>query len=151
MKTKEVIPVLVFAAVGLFVTWSAWGQGVGSFFSPGAGLMPFCLGIGLTCVSVLLIVLSLKGKVAASRASGGPVNWGRVGAVVVSLILYSLLLERLGYLVAGAILLFALFTLAGSRRSAALVSTLITVFATYFFFSYFGLIFPAGVLRYVGL
>jgi putative tricarboxylic transport membrane protein len=151
MKVKEAVPVALFAAIGLFVIWSAWGQGVGNLFSPGAGLMPFCLGIGLTCVSLFLLFLTLKGKVRPSKPQEGKIHWGRVASVVVALLVYALLLERLGYLIASEILLFALFLLAGSRRYAALVSSVITVLATYFFFTYFGLVFPAGLLRYLGL
>jgi putative tricarboxylic transport membrane protein len=151
MKSREVVPVFFFAGIGVFVIWSAWGQGVGSFFSPGAGLMPFCLGIGLTSVSLLLIFLSLKGKVRPSQTSWGKIYWGRVASVIVTLLVYALLLERLGYLIATAILLFLLFTLAGSKRSAAVISSVLTVIVTYFFFTYFGLVFPAGLLRYLGL
>ena len=151
MKSRECVPVLLFAGIGLFAVWSAWGQGVGSLFSPGAGLMPFCLGIGLTCVSLLLLFVTLRGKARPSPAFEGKIHWGRVAAVVVTLLVYALLLERLGYLIASEILLFLLFVLAGSRRSAAVISSVITVIATYFFFTYFGLVFPAGLLRYLGL
>lgn len=151
MKSKELVPVLLFAAIGLFVVWSAWGQGVGSLFSPGAGLMPFCLGIGLTCVSFLLLLVTLRGKVRPSRSPEGKIHWGRVASVVVALLVYALLLERLGYLIASEILLFLLFLLAGSKRTGAVISSVITVIATYVFFTYFGLVFPAGLLRYLGL
>lgn len=151
MRSKEVFPALGFAAIGIFVMGSARGQGVGSFYYPGAGLMPFCWGTGLTAVSLLLLYRMRKGKVGSSEGKASAVNYRRVAGVVVILLAYALFLERLGYLIATPILFFLLMALAGSKRSFSAIFSVITVIATYFFFTYFGLVFPSGVLRYLGL
>ncbi len=151
MRLKEVFPVLGFAAIGIFVMWSARGQGVGSFYYPGAGLMPFCWGTGLTGVSLLLLYRVVKGKTRPRETKESSANYRRVAGVVVILLAYALFLERLGYLIATPILFFLLMMLAGSKKSFSAIFSMVTVVATYFFFTYFGLVFPSGVLRYLGL
>ena len=151
MRSKEVFPVLCFAALGIFVMWSARGQGVGSFYYPGPGLMPFCLGTGLTGVSLLLFYRVLKGKAEPFKTDDSSVNYRRVAGVIVVLLAYALFLERLGYLIATPIMFFFLLMLAGSRKFSSVVFSVVTVIATYFFFTYFGLVFPPGLLRYLGL
>ncbi|HVP80889.1 MAG TPA: tripartite tricarboxylate transporter TctB family protein [Thermodesulfobacteriota bacterium] len=151
MRSKEVFPALGFAAIGLFVMWSARGQGVGSFYYPGAGLMPFCWGTGLTGVSLLLLYRVLKGKAKPAEVRESSVNYRRVAGVVVVLLAYALFLDRLGYLIATPILFFLLMVLAGSKKIPSVVFSVVTVIATYFFFTYFGLVFPPGLLKYLGL
>ena len=151
MRSKEVIPVLCFAAIGIFVMWSARGQGIGSFYYPGAGLMPFCWGTGLTGVSLILLYRVIKGKVEPPRVNDSSVNYRRVTGVIVVLLAYGLFLDRLGYLIATPILFFLLMMLAGSKKIPSVVFSVVTVIATYFFFTYFGLVFPPGLLRYLGL
>ncbi len=151
MRSKEVFPALGFAAIGIFVMWSARGQGVGSFYYPGAGLMPFCWGVGLTGISLLLFYRVLKGKARPLEVKESSPNYRRVAGVVVVLLAYGLFLERLGYIIATLILFFLLLMLAGSKKSSSVIFSVVTVIATYFFFTYFGLVFPTGLLKYLGL
>jgi hypothetical protein len=126
---------------------------VGSFYYPGPGLMPFCLGTGLVAVSLILLfrtLLKLKREKAPLQAKKAAVNYKRVVGVVVVLLVYALLLERVGYLIVTPFLLFLLFKIAGSGKSSATFASVSTVLITYFFFTYLGLRFPPGILKHLG-
>jgi hypothetical protein len=68
---------------------------------------------------------------------------------VVSLIVYALLLEKLGYVITTLLLLYCLFWVAGTTKLVAAVSSVSTVSLTYFGFSYLGVVFPQGILKFI--
>jgi len=130
----------------------AYQLGIGKLRSPGPGLMPFIVGGFLFLLSCFLLMVTLFRKAFREESveEQRGVNFRKLAIVVASLVLYGLLLERLGFLVVTFLLLFFLFWGMGIRRGSALVASLITVLATYFVFTYLGLRFPPGILRLVG-
>jgi hypothetical protein len=118
--------------------------------------MPFLLGalLGLVSLYFLMTVLSKRGaKERAGRetndagSSGADVK--KIAVVEVSLIVYALLLEKLGYVVTTLPLLYCLFWVAGTKKLVAAISSVVTVSLTYFGFSYLGVVFPQGILRFI--
>jgi putative tricarboxylic transport membrane protein len=124
---------------------------LGRFHSPGPGLMPFILGVLLLIVSLYLLIISLfkiGGKKEIPKKEPSQIDFVKIGLVLISLFVYTLLLEKLGYLITTFLLLIVLFRSAGSKRwRSVLIASTLAVFLTYFVFTSFGLRFPAGILK----
>ena len=158
MKKDQFIAVLFWIGLGVFVSIFSYRFGLGSFRSPGPGLMPFLLGLLLCGLSLYYLGTSLAGKnhekdpdSAAKEQGHGETSPKKIIIVIVSLIAYALALEKLGYLVATSILLFILFWTAGSKKLTAVLSSIITVLLSYFVFAYLGVSFPQGMLKFLGV
>lgn len=153
MKKYHMIIIVVWIGLSLFLMVGSYKLGLGKLHKPGTGLMPFLIGVFLFLLSIWLLIADLLGKGAREGPSEEQrkVNFKKSGIVVASLILYGLLLEKLGFLVVTFLLLFFLFWGMGVRRNAALAASVLTVLASYFVFTYLGLRFPPGVFRLVGL
>jgi putative tricarboxylic transport membrane protein len=158
MKKNQVFAVAFWVCLGGFVMYSSCRFGLGSLRSPGPGLMPFLLGALLCLVAVYFLVTSLFGKNAEPDGDRKTEESGqsdssikKIALVVASLILYAFVLEKLGYVVATLFLLFGLFWTSGTTRLVAAISSIGTVLVTYFLFSYLGVTFPQGILKFIGV
>lgn len=158
MKTEDhqVFAIFFWVGLGVFVMYSSCRFGLGSFRSPGPGLMPFLLGALLCSVSLYFLATSFfwknakKGAESETKEKGqSQANMGKIIFVVASLIVYALVLEKLGYVVSTLFLLFGLFWAAGTTKLVAAVSSVGTVLLTYFFFSHLGVTFPQGILKFI--
>jgi hypothetical protein len=82
-----------------------------------------------------------------SKGEGNVIHFRKAGAVLFLLIVYALLLEKIGYLITAFLILVFLFRSAGSTGwRFVLIISAVTTLVTYAFFTYFGLRFPAGFL-----
>lgn len=154
MIERATIALLFWIGLGIFIMIHSYGTGLGTTGSPGPGLMPFLVGALLIAFSIFSLLRRLRGRVHAKDLSGerkGRPQLGRIGIVLCGLIGYGFFLERLGYLVTAFLMLTILFRSMGTAKlgSAAAVS-LVTVLVTYFVFSYFGVVFPPGILDWKG-
>jgi putative tricarboxylic transport membrane protein len=157
MKKNQVFTIVFWVALGVFVMYSSCRFGLGSFRTPGPGLMPFLLGALLCAVSLYFLVASFFGKSAGkgteSKGKDEEQNHAdimKIVLVVVSLIIYALVLEKLGYMIATLFLLFGLFWAAGTTKLVAAISSAATMLLTYFLFSRLGVEFPQGILKLIG-
>ena len=145
------IVIVFWIGLSLFVTVLSYKLGLGKFHIPGPGLMPFILGILLLIISFYLLIISLfkkNGKQGIPKEEPSQIDFVRISLVLISLFVYALLLEKLGYLITTFLLLIVLFRSAGSKRwRSVLIASTLAVFLTYFVFTFFGLRFPAGILK----
>ena len=157
MKKNQIFTIVFWVALGVFVMVSSWRFGLGSFRTPGPGLMPFLLGALLCMVSLYFFVASFFGKSMGKgieskgkeeRQSHADIE--KIVLVVVSLIIYALVLEKLGYMIATLFLLFILFWASGTTRLVAAISSAATTLLTYFLFTRLGVVFPQGILKFIG-
>jgi putative tricarboxylic transport membrane protein len=117
---------LLLVAVGLAAALDAlWRMPLGAPSAPGPGLLPLALG---------LVLAALGGAALGQRvpASAGSIAGGRVALVGVLLVLYPLLLPRIGFGLTTLLVLFALgrviAPLAPARLALfALVATVVAV------------------------
>ena len=154
MKKHHIYPIIFWIALSFFLMiFSYIKLGLGVFHNPGPGFMPFLIGALLLLLSLLLLITTLTGKGARAKPleEKREVNFRKFSAVVVSLILYGLFLEILGFVVCTFLLLFFLFWGMGTRLRAALVTSTLTILITYFVFTYFGIRFPPGILTLIGI
>ena len=89
--------------LAILVGGAAWGFGVGTPKSPGAGFWPLLI---VTAMAGLGVELLLRPGRAAPPAAAGNSRWGRFGVALGSLFFYVVCLGPLGYLLATTVLLF---------------------------------------------
>jgi putative tricarboxylic transport membrane protein len=124
--------------------------GLGRFNNPDSGLMSFLLGLILVLLSLYGLIISLLKKTGdkeSPKEGRSQTSYGKIALVLVALITYSFILEKLGFVMTTWIFLFLLFKNMGNRWITTLIASTFTVFATYFVFTFFGVRFPPGIFR----
>ena len=154
MTTKKYdISIRVFwLALGCFVVIYSYTLGLGKFINPGPGMLPFLLG----CIFLILSAVRLRTVMQSQEEKIGEqetkIEYWRIALIVVALLIWALVIESLGFLVATFILMTLLYRAAGfTRWYVAALWGLVTVLATYFVFTYLGVRFPPGILRTLGI
>jgi putative tricarboxylic transport membrane protein len=125
-KTRIIVSsVAVFwIALGILVCYGAIRLGLGSVTEPGSGFIFFWSGLILVMLSLLAFAESLHSTEETIRETR-EMNWVKIALVLLSLVLYAFLLERLGFvLTTFALLSFLLGMIEGINwgRSFGLAS-----------------------------
>lgn len=155
MMERSLIPIVFWILLSLFIMFFSHNIGLGEFRSPGPGLMPFLVGLFLLFISLYALIRSLlrrTGKEKTLNSEESKFHFRKIVLVLLLLLAYALLLEKIGYLITAFLMLVFLFRTAGSRgwRFVLIISS-VTTLVTYVFFTYFGLRFPPGVFMIGGL
>jgi len=135
---RDLIPGICWLVLGILVVVGSYGLGFGILQSPGPGMFPLLLGIILLLLSFPVVVYGVrdiwkreKGQVSMWRG----IDFKRLGLVVVILLVYGLILERVGFSVTALLCLFFLYKLiGGGKTSRILVLTVVTVISAYLLF-----------------
>lgn len=151
-KKYEIVPAIFWIFLSIFVVVSSYKLKLGSFHNPGPGLMPFLLGLLLLLVSIFIAGRSFSkkqtGNDIAEEIVPSKVNFGKLVLVSGSLVIYALLVERLGFLVSTLLLLLFLFKAAGVPKwKFVLAASVFTVIVIYLIFTSLGIRFPKGVFK----
>jgi len=151
MKTIDILSSLFLILIGVVFCLSSFSIGIGKINSPGPGLIPFGTGGLLILFSMGTIFEThfgrkLEGK--ASLFSGR--RWGIVVAVLISLFLYALVLDLLGFIVTTFLTMGVLFKVSEKQSwKLALGASGLTTACTYFLFDYLlKCSFPRGFLGF---
>jgi putative tricarboxylic transport membrane protein len=122
--------------IGISLAFSAYRLRLGELRSPGPGLMPFLWGISLFACSLPILIRALWRKYEQRHENvWSGVAFKRLIVVVVSLLSYTLILEKIGFAVSTFLLLLLLFKAIGSRKwSFSLIASVLTVAVSYFVF-----------------
>jgi len=137
--------------ISIFVCLDSIRSEIGTYQSPGAGFLPFWSGITLGIFSLILIAKSwIEKKETKVTSLWKGKEWDKVILVITSLLIYALLLPRLGYLITTFGLMAFLFSLIGRPRLWIQgVSALITVLITYIiFYKWLDVQLPKGIFGF---
>jgi putative tricarboxylic transport membrane protein len=145
---------LIWIIIGLAVMVVSYQMSLGTLHTPGPGLLPFLLGSLLIVVSLPILIGSLRlfrKTVPESRAAEiwAGVEFKNVLIIIISLVAYALLLEKLGFILTAFLFLFVLFaTFDFQRWLFALGVSSVTIFITYLLFNVVLRVeLPSGLLR----
>jgi uncharacterized membrane protein len=114
---------VMYIVIGLFFTLVATQYQMGTAAKMGPGYFPFFLGILMTLLGLLVLVKSLRAT--AMIESIPEFNWRIIGQITGAVVLYGLLLPRMGFLIAVVVLVLVSasaskeFTWKGSLINAA--------------------------------
>jgi putative tricarboxylic transport membrane protein len=151
MRNYQIIPTLFWIGLSLFVMVISYKMGLGEFHAPGPGLMPFLLGALLLITSFYLLGKSLLRKTERDETVSGEwdqANYRKIALVLASLFFFALLLETLGYLIVASLFFIFLFRSMGNRWRTVWMASALTVLVTFFGFTFFGVKFPLGILKF---
>jgi putative tricarboxylic transport membrane protein len=122
----------------------------------GPRVIPYIVGSGLVVVGLWFAIEVLLGR--TTQAGGGedsedadptlPTDWGTIGFIAISLVIYLYLIERAGFIIASSVLFFGAAFGMGSRRILRDVAIAIAVSVSIYFIFTRGLSLrlPEGVL-----
>jgi hypothetical protein len=93
---------IMYMVIGLFFTIMATQYPMGTAAKMGPGYFPFFLGIIMTLLGLFVLISSLSAKAAIESIPN--FNWRIIAQITGSVVLYGLLLPRMGFLVAVVVL-----------------------------------------------
>ncbi len=118
---------IMYMVIGLFFAIMATNYPMGTAAKMGPGYFPFYLGILMFLLGVLVAVKAFGAK--AAIESIPKFNWRIIAQITGAVVLYGLLLPRLGFLIAVVVLVFVAasasreFTWKGTAINAAFLVT----------------------------
>lgn len=140
MKKNDIYPAIIWLLLGITVAAISYKLKLGSLEKPGPGLMPFLLGVSLSICSIPIIVrsfLAIKGKEKQEGIWSG-VEFKKLILVVVPLLVYIVLLEKIGFVLITFPLLLIFFKIIDSRKWRwAFTASVLTVLISFFLFVVF--------------
>ena len=156
MKTGELLSSILLILVGGSFCHSSLHIGIGSINAPGPGLIPFGTGVLLILFSMGTIVEILIARRAKGKGDNGLFagrRWGVVATVLISLFVYALILDFLGFLIATFLVLTLLFKISErqSWKGAAGIAALTTTCTYLLFARALQVSLPSGILEFLGL
>ena len=133
---------IFFLALSVLIIWESFRVELGTLKEPGSGFLSLCAGLGVGALSLILIYRGWR-----VREPGKP-HSHKVTFALVSLFIYSLVLDSLGFIVATFFLVGILFRLGQPRPWWFLigVSALVTFLSYLIFGVFLRVYFPRGFL-----
>jgi hypothetical protein len=153
MARNEWVLHLGMSLLGMVFVIESVQLGLRGVHRPGAGFLPFFVGIGLSMLGIFSLVKNLLDNRRDPNKEGNKL-FGRSALSVVVLIVvmyaYVVVLPWLGYLLSTFMLLIYLFKAGGFRKWAyTLIAALVTVSISYWLFGFLLMIrFPKGLLGF---
>ncbi len=114
----------------VFISYESYHLGLGSLHEPGPGFLFFWTGIVIALLSLIVIAMSLRKRSPedAREPTFGKRNVTKIVLVLISLFLYALFMERVGFLIVTLLLFIFLLGVIEKKgwRFAVLLSLAIT-------------------------
>jgi putative tricarboxylic transport membrane protein len=108
---------------------------VGGVHTPGPGFLPFYTAILLGILALISLIQTWRVAKGPASEIWGSVRWFKLGLMLASLFLYTLLFSLLGFVLATFLLLLVLFRVIEPYGwKMVLISSVLTIAGTYFFF-----------------
>jgi len=145
MERHHKITSLFWFLVGLYIAIKAYTFGIGSLSTPGPGFIFFLTGTFITILSIIVFIGERGEK---KLISWEGIRWGKMLSVLISLLIYTYLFEKIGYML--SILFLMLFLFKGIEpqkwRTAITGATLTCVVVYFVFVFWLKCQFPRGIL-----
>lgn len=154
MKKYPLYMTLVWIVLGFFVSIYAYKLGLGNLSVPGAGFMPFWLGIIIACLAFYKLVTEFLIHTDGREAKKEDISPGtkkstgiaKLAFIAAVLFVYAFVLEPLGYIITTFLAMILLLRFAGfTRWILIVVYSAIIVGVSYLMFHYLGVMLPPGV------
>jgi putative tricarboxylic transport membrane protein len=109
----------------LFICVESYRLDIGSFHNPGTGFFPFLAGMVFGILSLVLFVLTLIRK---RRGAGvlEKVQWKSIVLVLISLFVYAIVLEELGFILSNILFVAALLRIIERKKWVLVILVAVT-------------------------
>jgi len=151
MDRRDVTGCVVWLSISISVLIASLRLGIGPFNNPGPGFIPFWAALFLASFTCVLLVISLfrKREPIPPEEMWRDRHWGNPLLAVSVLILYCMVLPKLGYLPATFGLMVVLFGLGRTKPWLVVPGSLVVVLLTYVLFDYLlKMPLPRGILGF---
>jgi putative tricarboxylic transport membrane protein len=153
MGKADRISGLFWLMFSLFFSYSAYKLGMGTLNQPGPGFVFFWTGIVISLLSLTVILRSFA-KRSSGEAKGsiyGKGNTTKILLVLVSLFLYGLLMEQLGFLIVTLLLFLYLLGIIEKKKwfFTVVVSLIVTIISYLIFEVGLQSQLPKGLLEFL--
>ena len=149
----ERVGVFFWAAVGLITIYGSFRLGPGTLREPGPGFLAFlagCFIFSLAVIDILLSILLRKRDWTKLSTLWAEVNWHRPLIILLVTLGFILVLERLGFILSGFLVMFSIFRWV-ERMSwgKSIMIPVVTLSLTYLVFGFLlKLNLPKGILGF---
>lgn len=137
----------------LFIIYESYKLGLGNLYEPGPGFLFFWAGIVVAIMALVVVLQSFRAQAAeeAQEAPTGKRTVTKVVLVLISLFLYAVLMEWLGFFIVTFLLFIFLLGVIEKKKwwFAALVSAAVTLFAYLVFETALQSQLPKGILGFL--
>lgn len=154
MKKWDFLPGMVWMGLGIIIIIGSLQLNIGSFKNPGPGLFPLIIGVALVGCSISIVISSVlifgaKGSMEEISETQGKINLIKVVLVLIYLIVYAFLLEKIGYILTTFIIFLLMFKTMGSikLRTILLILFLIVGISYFAFVKLLETPLPSGIWR----
>jgi putative tricarboxylic transport membrane protein len=141
---------LIFSVFG---SYHSYKLGLGSLHQPGPGFLFFWTGIIVALLSASLIVRTFRRQPSGEAEGSFPGKWkvNKIAFILISLFLYAVLMERLGFLIVTLLLFFFLLGIIEKKRwrFSVLVSLAVTTLSYLVFEVALHSQLPKGLLEFL--
>jgi putative tricarboxylic transport membrane protein len=135
MKRTYIVANVFWLVFSIAVCLESWRLNVGGLHTPGPGFLPFYTAILLGILALISLMQTLKVVGGPASEIWGGIRWFKLGLMLASLFLYTLLFSLLGFVLATFLLLLVLFRVIEPYGwKMVLISSVLTIGGTYFFF-----------------
>lgn len=126
---------LFWVIASILICFHSLLLGVGTLSEPGSGFIFFCSGLVVGVFSLLIFILSVKGRKGEVASPFRNVHWGKLALALGYILLFGVFLERLGFLISTFLLTGLLLRTIESKRWYVIVLVALTgAFGTYSIF-----------------
>lgn len=116
LRRAELWGGLFWLGIGVFVTWQGWLLELGTLREPGSGFVFFWLGLIISAFAVFIAIGGVRGRGQLLGELWQGARWRNVLLVVLALIAFGFLFERLGFVICSLALLLFLMTVVDPVR-----------------------------------
>ena len=155
MERYDRIISVIGVVLGICQCIQSWALGLGSVSEPDSGFMPFIMGLGMVVLAIALFIESSWGwgKMKSITKNISPwedTYWKRVVYITMIMLVYAVLLTRLGYILDTFLLMVFLLKSSGTIRwpTAVIVGALVSGFSYLLFGIWLNVAFPPGILSF---
>ncbi len=133
MKSDKVTSIF-WLAIGILLSVESYRLNLGGFHRPGSGLFPFLIGIFLSVESSVLLVQSLLNK-SEKKEAKEKINLRKFLLCLISLYVYALVFEWLGFMPSTFLLIFFLLRFVEKKGwGMAIIAAFFTAMISHLFF-----------------
>jgi putative tricarboxylic transport membrane protein len=115
MRTHDLISSTIFFFIGLFIVFYAPQFDLGSPSTPGSGFMPFLAGLVICIFSIITFLHAFVKKPDQPERIWAKIKFRRLISTLLILIAYTLLLDKIGFMICTFFLILILVRYAGSQ------------------------------------
>lgn len=136
MDKRDALSGVVWLAIGLFVLMTSIRLGLGQFSDPGSGFVACGASVLFIGSTFLMMITSRMNRQASEplAESWRGLRWRTVLIVIVGSVVYLLLLDKLGYLLATFGFMLLLFGLGRMKLWIVLLCAVLSVAGSYYIF-----------------